>query len=63
VTSQTKNDAGPRHLYRATAAADMVLEAEADYHDCLGRFGHNSAEAHAAQIVWRQLRGRRLQIR
>jgi len=50
-------------LFGTNAAAERVLEAEADYHDCLGRFGHNSAEAHAAQMVWRQLRGRRLQIR
>lgn|GEM_PF-5372412 len=63
MTSQSKNDAGSSHLFGTNAAAERVLEAEADYHDCLGRFGHNSAEAHAAQMVWRQLRGRRLQIR
>ena len=34
----------------------LVVEAERDYYDCLARFGHNSAEAHAAQAVWRQLR-------
>lgn len=33
-----------------------VLEAERDYHDCLARFGHASAEAHAAEVYWRRLR-------
>ena len=29
----------------------LIVEAERDYYDCLMRFGHNSAEAHAAQTV------------
>ena len=35
---------------------ERVAEAERDYHDCLARFGHNSAEAHAARTIWKQLR-------
>ena len=31
-------------------------QAELDYHDCIARFGHASAEAHVAQMVWRRLR-------
>ena len=33
-----------------------VREAERDYHDCLARFGHASAEAFAAEMHWRRLR-------
>ena len=34
----------------------LIVEAERDYYDCMTRFGHNSAEAHAAQTVYKQLR-------
>ena len=39
-----------------------VLRAEHDYHDCMARFGHDSAEAHAAGVVWRHLRQRQTHI-
>lgn len=40
---------------------DPALQAERDYHDCLARFGHASAEAHVAEILWRRLRSRAAQ--
>ncbi|WP_299616024.1 hypothetical protein [Pelagibius sp.] len=42
----------------APIPAPTLHEAEADYLDCLARFGLNSAEAHAAQCVWHALRNR-----
>lgn len=33
-----------------------ACQAERDYYDCMSRFGCDSAEAHAAAIVWRRLR-------
>ena len=33
-----------------------VGHAEAVYHDCLARFGHDSAEAYVAQVFWRRER-------
>ena len=42
----------------AATPAPSLHEAEADYHDCLARFGLNSAEAHAAQRVWHALRNK-----
>lgn len=33
-----------------------VRHAEAVYHDCLARFGHDSAEAYVAQVFWRRER-------
>ena len=44
----------------ATAACG-VLEAESDYYDCMARFGHDSAEAHVAERLWRQLRREKAQ--
>ena len=41
-----------------TASRDPALQAERDYYDCLGRFGHASAEAHVAEMLWRRLRSR-----
>ena len=38
--------------------APATRNAEDIYHDCLARFGHNSAEAHVAQIFWRRQRAR-----
>lgn len=40
------------------SAAPTLHEAEADYLDCLARFGINSAGAHAAQCVLHALRNR-----
>lgn len=54
MTGLVKNDssAAPRP---ATSSPARILQAELDYYDALGRFGHNSAEAHVARIVWRRL--------
>ena len=30
--------------------------AERDYHECMARFGHNSAEAQVAWTIWQQRR-------
>ncbi len=51
TTDSRSNTKPPRRLCQT-----LVVEAERDYYDCLTRFGHNSAEAHAAQTVWKQLR-------
>ena len=45
----------------AVAPADPALQAERDYYDCLARFGHASAEAHVAEMLWRRLRSRAAQ--
>ena len=39
----------------------LIAEAERDYHDCLTRFGHNSAEALIAQTILKQLRSSYIQ--
>ena len=38
-----------------------VSKAENDYYDCMARFGHDSAEAHVAERLWRQARSDRAQ--
>ena len=38
------------------SGSPYVGEAERDYYDCLARFGHDSAEAYVAELVWRRLR-------
>ncbi len=43
------------------ASRDPALQAERDYYDCLARFGHASAEAHVAEMLWRRLRCRAAQ--
>ena len=40
-------------------SAKQIVQAEYDYYDCMARFGHQSAEAHVAEIHWRRLRSRR----
>ena len=40
--------------------SQQVARAELDYHDCIARYGHNSAEAHIAEMLWRRIRNRRL---
>ena len=35
---------------------EQIRRAEHEYHECVRRFGHLSAEAHAARYVWRRLR-------
>lgn len=35
-----------------------VKQAEMEYFDCLGRYGHDSAEAFVAHVVWRRLKSR-----
>ena len=42
----------------STSHAEIILRAEKDYYDCLARFGCNSAEAYASEVVWRKLRSR-----
>ena len=39
--------------------ARVVRQAEHDYYDCMARFGCDSAEAHVAERVWRQMRRHR----
>ncbi len=41
-----------------TTSQDPALQAEREYYDCLTRFGHASAEAHVAEMLWRRLRSR-----
>ena len=41
---------------RSEAEVCAVGRAEAVYHDCLARFGHDSAEAYVAQVFWRRER-------
>lgn len=41
---------------RQDTEACVVGRAEAVYHDCLARFGHDSAEAYVAQVFWRRER-------
>ena len=48
--------AGP--VLRSRQTQRSVSRAEKDYYDCVMDFGHNSGEAHAAQIVWHRLRNR-----
>lgn len=45
----------------AVAPNLVMLRAEEEYHDCLARFGADSAEAHVTGVIWRQLRRRHLQ--
>ncbi len=45
----------------STASRDLALQAERDYYNCLARFGHASAEAHVAEMLWRRLRSRAAQ--
>ena len=44
----------------AQGKSDMEMcavgRAEAVYHDCLARFGHDSADAYVAQVFWRRER-------
>lgn len=41
---------------RPDAEICAVGRAEAVYHDCLARFGYDSAEAYVAQVFWRRER-------
>ena len=43
------------------AMACGVAQAEHDYYDCLARFGHESAEAHVAERLWRMARSGKAQ--
>lgn len=43
----------------AAPQACLLAEAESDYYDCMARFGHNSAEAHVAERLWRKARSDR----
>lgn len=53
---------GSGQIWNGPAAAEddslMLRNAEAVYHDCLARFGHNSAEAYVARVFWNRLRAR-----
>ena len=40
--------------------SQQVAQAELDFHECIARYGHNSAEAHIAEMLWRRARNRRL---
>ncbi|MDJ0945770.1 MAG: hypothetical protein QNJ30_20060 [Kiloniellales bacterium] len=60
MTEVTKLSLG-RKAPASTGSPDPALQAERDYYDCLARFGHASAEAHVAEMLWRRLRSRAAQ--
>ena len=37
----------------------FLQRAKQDYHDCMARYGYNSAEAQVAQRLWHKLRSKR----
>lgn len=50
--TSTSKHGGPT----ASTSRRQMGQAERDYYDCLARFGHESAEAYVAEMVWRRLR-------
>ena len=61
--TQTTRPSFAGKMPAAAALPDSALQAERDYHDCLARFGHASAEAYVAEMLWRRLRSQAAQSR